>query len=123
MSGSRLNFERKLEKMKLYGKSMEFKRKINIKESPVGTLDVSAMLITNMRKYLYPHQIPLLFRCIPPSLDTYIVKVEKGGSPGGQLTPFGGWGVIGFGGEMSKGEGSGVYGPLLKRIPRFFGSK
>lgn len=72
MSGSRVTVEWMFKEVKLYWGKMDFKRKLRIRESPVGALYLSAMLLTNIRNCLYPNQTAQYFKVAPPSLEEYL---------------------------------------------------
>lgn len=76
MSKARVMVEWLFKRVKLYWTTVDFKSKMRIAESPVGSLYLCAMLLTNMRNCLYPNTISQYFKCPPPSLEVHIVHKE-----------------------------------------------
>ena len=74
MSAVRITVEWIFKEVKLYFTTMDYKRKLKVKESPVGMLYMSAMLLCNMRNCIYPNQIARYFDCTPPSLEQFLLN-------------------------------------------------
>ena len=41
-------------------------------ESPIGALYIAAMLLKNLRNYVYPNSISQYTLCAPPTLEDYL---------------------------------------------------
>lgn len=50
----------------IYFTTADYKRKMKIGESPLGTRYIAAMLLTNMKNSVYPNNIAQFFKCEPP---------------------------------------------------------
>lgn len=66
------------EEVKRYWKTLDYKRKMRSCESPVGALYITAMLLENMRKCVYPNSVAQFFDCIPTSLEEYLLHKDGG---------------------------------------------
>ena len=51
---------------------MDFKRKLRVRQSPVGLLYVTSMLLTIIRNCCYPYTVAQYFEATPPSLEEYL---------------------------------------------------
>ena len=68
MSLSRITVEWVFKEVKMYFSTLDYKRKMKVLESPVGSLYIAGMLLCNMRNCIYPNQISRYFKCTPPTL-------------------------------------------------------
>ena len=76
MSSSRITVESIFKEVKMYFSTLNYKRKLKVLESPVGSLYISEMLLCNMRNCIYPNQISQYFNCTPPTLEDYVQHKE-----------------------------------------------
>ena len=72
MSSVRVTVEWMFKEIKIYWSSVDFKRKLRVRQSPVGLLYLSAMLLTNIRNCCYPNTISQYFGVKPPTLEDYL---------------------------------------------------
>lgn len=72
MAESRVTVEWAFKEVKCYWTTVDFKRKMRLKESPIGALYQAAVVLTNMRACVYPNQTSQYFDCAPPSLEEYV---------------------------------------------------
>jgi nuclease HARBI1 len=72
MSASRITVEWIFKEVKQYWSAMDYKRKLRVKECPVGSLYIAAMLLTNFRNCVYPNPTAQNFSCRPLTLDEYL---------------------------------------------------
>ena len=72
MARSRINVEWYFKEVKSHWTSMDFKRKLRVREAAVGSLYIVAVLLTNVRNCVYPNSISQYFNCLPPSLEEYL---------------------------------------------------
>lgn len=76
MSAARITVEWIFKEVKLYFTAVDFKRKMKVFESPVGSLYLAAMLLSNMRNCVYRNQISKYFKCLPPTLEEYLIHKD-----------------------------------------------
>ena len=57
MSRGRITVEWYFQEVELYWSTMNYKRKMQTGESPVGALYIAAMLLTNLRDCVYPKSL------------------------------------------------------------------
>ena len=72
MSRSQVTVEWAFKEVKLFRSTVDFKRKMRIKDNPVGLLHIAAMLLTNFRNCVYPNTTSQYFKCAPPSPEEYV---------------------------------------------------
>ena len=68
MSRCRISVEWLFKEIKMQWTSPDFKRKMKVGESAVGSLYLAVMLLSNRRNCCYPNTISQLFSYTPPSL-------------------------------------------------------
>ena len=76
MSSARIAVEWIFKEVKLYFTTVDYKRKIKVFESPVGSLYLAAMLLSNMRNCIYRNQVASYFNCTLPTLEDYLEHKE-----------------------------------------------
>ena len=76
VSSARITVEWIFKEVKLYFTTMDYKRKMKVFESPVGSLYLAAMLRSNMRNCIYRNQVASYFNCTPPTLEDYLHHKE-----------------------------------------------
>ena len=76
MSRARVTVEWIFKEVKQYWSTVDFKRKMRSGESPVASLYLAAMLLTNMRNCVYPNPISQYFRYTPPTLEDYLAHKD-----------------------------------------------
>ena len=52
--------------------TIDFKREMKVRESPVGMMYFATILLSNVHNCLYPNQISTYFDCPPLDLNTYV---------------------------------------------------
>ena len=72
MASVRITMEWIFKELKLYFTSMDYKRKLKVFESAVGSLYLAAILPRNMRNCVYPNQVSEYLGCPPPTLEHYL---------------------------------------------------
>lgn len=72
MSVVRITVEWIFKEIKMQFATMDIKRKMKIREAPVGLLYLSSMLLSHFRNCLYPNQISRFINCAPASLKEYV---------------------------------------------------
>lgn len=72
MAGARITVEWVFKEVKMYWSTTDFRRKLRVLQAPVGSLYLSAILLTNFRTCLYGNQISTYFECSTPSLASYL---------------------------------------------------
>ena len=72
MSSVRISVEWVFKVVKMQFPTIDFKRKMKVRESPVGMMYLATILLSNVRNGLYPNQIYTYFDCPPPDLNTYL---------------------------------------------------
>lgn len=72
MSKSRVTVEWFFKEVKLLWSFVDCKRRLRLKQMPVGLLYRAAVLLTNFRNCVEANEISQFFNCPPPSLDEYI---------------------------------------------------
>ena len=60
--------------VKLYFRTVDYKRKMKVFESQVGSLYLAGMLLSNIRNCIYRNQVAKYFKCTPPTLEDYLVR-------------------------------------------------
>lgn len=72
MSGARVTVEWMFKELKLSWTTMDFKRKLKVKEAPVGSCYVLATLLCNIQSCFYGNQVATYFNCAPPTLEEFL---------------------------------------------------
>lgn len=72
MSKGRVTVEWYFKEVKQFWGILDSKRKLRVREGPVGLAYRAGVLLTNMRNCISPNQISQYFRCSPPTLEEYI---------------------------------------------------
>ena len=76
MSPARVTFEWTFKEVKQYWSNVDFKRKMLLRESPIASFHLVAMLLINMRNCVYPDPISQYFRCTPSTLEDYLAHKD-----------------------------------------------
>lgn len=69
---ARVTVEWCYKEIKLYWTTVDFKRKLRVGESSVGSLYIASMLLHNIRSCIQPNTISQYFCCPPPSVAEYL---------------------------------------------------
>lgn len=69
MSDGRIKVDWIFKKLIVYWITFEFRRKLRVIQAPIGSLYFAAILLTNIRTFLYGNQIATNFQCAPPWLS------------------------------------------------------
>lgn len=73
---ARITVECIFKEVKNYFNDVDFKRKMKIFESPVGSLYLPEILLINMRNCVYLKQISKYFKFLPPILEQYLIHKD-----------------------------------------------
>ena len=76
MSTARITVEWMFKEVKMYFSTLDYKRKMKVLESLVGSLYMAGMLLCNMRNCIHPNQISRFFHCEPPTIEEYLARKE-----------------------------------------------
>ena len=72
MRKCRITVEWLFKEIKIQWTALDFKRKMKIGESPVGSMYLAEILLRNCRNCCYPNTISQYFSCTPLSLENYV---------------------------------------------------
>ena len=72
MAAARITVEWFFRELKQYWGTMDYQRKLIIKQSPIASLYLASMLLTNFYNGFYQNRISQYFDCLPPSLEDYV---------------------------------------------------
>lgn len=61
----------------LYWTTVDLKRKRSMNEGAVGTMNISSVFLTNIRRFIYPNHLSKYFEVDPPSLEEYLNHRES----------------------------------------------
>ena len=77
MSSVRISVDWIFKEVKLQFSAIDFKRKMKVREHPVGMIYLASILLSNFRNCLHPNQMSRYFDCPPPDLTTYVNHRNK----------------------------------------------
>lgn len=72
MSAVRISVEWYFKCVKQLWSFVDSKRKLRVRQMPVGLVYQAAVLLTNLHNCIQPNEISQYFACVPPSLEAYI---------------------------------------------------
>ena len=72
MKALRIVFEWGYKELRQVFASLDYKRKLKLREGPCGLVYQAAVLLWNVRCCLYGSQTSQYFKCEPPSLEQYL---------------------------------------------------
>lgn len=76
ISTVRITVEWAFEQVKLYWTSVDFKRKLKVREIPISLLYQTGVLLSNFHNCFHPNQTSIYFSCPPISFEEYISLVD-----------------------------------------------
>lgn len=75
MLSIRISVEWTFKEVKLYWSTVDYKRKLKLRESPVALIYQVSALPQNLRNIFYPSQSSKYFNCKPPKIEQYLENI------------------------------------------------